>query len=197
MLGVHAQFVLLCCLSRSWWWTEMASNSSVQINLCAFVMEQWRQPIQPCVRMASVGARPALKGSLCCSFPPSSLLIPPVTTSVWHILCKSEWSFLHGSCLQRQEKKNGLLIQDSLIYFFSTSPRVPTLCLPLLFFSPVHPLLLSCTHHSLAPLPSSEGNRGKALFPASLLIFSAREQSLTWVTPSVWTRYKLPYGRFN
>lgn len=111
-----------------------SSQFSLQINL-SFVMEQWRQPTQSLAKMAMSERGLGLKGSLCCSFSPSSLLIPPSPHLCGTFSLRSE-SCLDGSCLRCQW---GVTPKSGWLSF--TSPSVPLLSLSLFCFHPLPPLL--------------------------------------------------------
>lgn len=122
-------------------------------------------------------------------FVTSSLLIPPVTTSVWHILFKAVNSHLDSRLAVWDVNKEWLQRLDVFFFFF---PH------PLFHHNPF-PYFILWTHcFVLQPLHSCSAlHHLKAAEEKPVVVFSARRQSLTWATSLVWTRYKSPYGRFN
>lgn len=95
-----------------------------------FVMEQWRQPIQPWVRMRrDLDWKEPFVAALLPSLPAD----PPVTTSVWHILFM-EW-ILPGRELSFQTSMRN----DSEVVFSLQTPS-----LPLFFFFCFHPSSPRC-----------------------------------------------------
>lgn len=161
MLGVHGQFTLWSVISSGSTQATVSvmmvdgesSQFSLQINL-SFVMEQWRQPTQSLVKMAMSERGLGLKGCLCCSFSPSSLLIPPTPHLCGTFSLRSE-SCLDGSCLRCQwgvtlECLDGWVLPRPLFH-----------CCPFPFF-----VFILCPLYSLLH-PPSESDWGRVLLAAS------------------------------